>query len=175
MNSIKIYHQLTNSSLQSVLSKGLRKTSRGAKGDNDLIIKTDAFLDKYIPEELKKAGVSRNNNIYGYIGTDQALIDIKDGASRPLSEKIQEAGTALLHLSVTPSRCYISDIDLYDEIKAAIKNNRSEEKVMPLVFLYWKRLIPLPSFSLKRISRPEAMITYDIPPDCITVLGPRTI
>lgn len=85
--SFSIYHQMIATDWPYVRDKGLVTTSRGEKGKDQDIKNTDTFLDNHLPSLLKKVGVSRNNNLYGFIGNDAVLINIRDGGSDPLLQK----------------------------------------------------------------------------------------
>ncbi len=75
-----VYHEIDSDSLDSVRAEDIKRTSRDIKGNNKKIIKTDQFLDAHRPAHLRTIGLSRNNNIYGYIGTSNKITDIRDGA-----------------------------------------------------------------------------------------------
>lgn len=53
---MKVYHQIQASALEMALVKGLLRTSRGYKGGDKAIIKTDHLLDMYRPQSLKNKG-----------------------------------------------------------------------------------------------------------------------
>jgi hypothetical protein len=159
-----VYHEIDASLLQSVLSHGLKRTSRRAKGDDEFIIKTDTLLDSTIPKYLKFRKISRNNTIYGYVGTDRVIVDIKDGSEVGLEEKIRDSDHILLQLAVDPNYCYVADLDLYDRIKDTVKKGGAENEITALASSYWQKVIPFSSFSIGEINRPEVMITYNIPP-----------
>ncbi len=59
-----LYHEVKSDKIQSVLEQGLRRISRGDKGSDRNIKRTDTLLDDGCPKELKAAGVSRDNNLY---------------------------------------------------------------------------------------------------------------
>lgn len=61
---MRLYHEISSDSLKGTLRKGLKRTSRGEKGDDESIIKTDRYLDSVRPTALKKLDLSRSNNIY---------------------------------------------------------------------------------------------------------------
>lgn len=157
-----LYHEATNDSVKEILAHGLKRTSRGEKGDASDIIKTDQYLDERRPGTLRQKGLSRDDNIYAFIGTESSLIDITNGATISLKEYPRQ-DSALLRLSIDESACYISDLDRYDAIKAAISNHETAT-LEELATAYWASVTPLHQFSLGDVSRPEVMITQDIEP-----------
>jgi hypothetical protein len=155
-----IYHQISNKAWRLVKYSGLVPTSRGEKGARQDIVATDVFLDKHVPTNLKIQGLSRDNNLYGYLGTTNSLIDIQTGAIQPISQKAAEPGKTLLRLNVNPVNCWISDLDLYDVVKAALAADRDPIHVANE---YWKALCRLDEYDNTK-KRPEIMITYKIEP-----------
>lgn len=65
-----------------MLERGLKRTSRGDKGDDGTIAKTDKLLDACRPEQLKRAGVSRDDNVYCYPTHDGQAVDITNGKTK---------------------------------------------------------------------------------------------
>ncbi|HEU5121765.1 MAG TPA: hypothetical protein VFT59_02875 [Candidatus Saccharimonadales bacterium] len=156
-----IYHEISKESLSKIEGEGLKCTSRGKSGLSDDIIKTDRFLDSYIPVSLAQAGVSRDNNLYGYLGDKVSVINIENGRQTSLAQLASKENRILLRLDVNPSHCYISDLDIYDAIKTHIGQGEADEAWAQR---YWHAIIPLQHFALGDIARPEVMITHDIPP-----------
>jgi hypothetical protein len=149
---------------------GLKCTSRGEKGADQDIIKTDALLDKHCPESLRAAGVSRDNNLYAYVTVNDKIINITDGAHLSLQDFVEKSRQQVLKLTIDPHRCFISDLDAYDGVVEAIKSHKSTESLKVLADEYWSRLIPLYKYRPSSITRPEIMITYDIDPKDIEQL-----
>ncbi|HEX8389885.1 MAG TPA: hypothetical protein VF597_00500 [Candidatus Saccharimonadales bacterium] len=85
------YHEIASDKAEDVLKHGLKRTSRGDKGDDQSIIKTDEFLDAHCPAELKDRGVSRDDNVYAYVCVDDAIVDITDGSIVPLKDFISRS------------------------------------------------------------------------------------
>jgi hypothetical protein len=162
-----IYHEVAPDALARVKIDGLKRASRGEKGKDKLIIHTNEFLDKHCPPHLHAAGVSRHNNIYGYLGTKSSIIDIQDGSLIPLSEKGNQNNLVLLRLELNIQHCWVSDLDMYDKVRDVIAKKQPTEKILQLCRHYWNALQPLKTYK-KNIRRPEVMITYDIPASCIT-------
>jgi hypothetical protein len=158
-----IYHEIRPEALPTALAEGLVRTSQGAKSEDPAILKTNSFLDKHCPDHLRAAGLSRRNNIYGYIGSGSSIIDIQNGQKIPLQEKQRQNNLALVRLEVDPRHCWISDLDKYDAVKDAIMRNTSIQELIPLSNDYWNSLQPLKDYSA-RIRRPEVMIICDISP-----------
>ncbi len=157
-----VYHEADPSSAESILETGLKRTSRGAKGDDSAIARTDQLLDEHMPSELKDNNVSRDDNLYAYIADGDKIVDITDGQLVELSDFISRSKQAIFRLTVTPERCYVSDLDLYDRIKEAVENKTADDQVRNLVHNYWQALIQLDAFAIGEIKRPEVMVTYDI-------------
>lgn len=164
---MKIYHEVSAESVDSIFKNGLKRTSRGTKGDDDLIAKTDEFLDAHRPSQFRSVGLSRNSSIYGYIGSEDSLISIKDGSSVAIHKKKAGGSGVLLELTVDPERCWVSDLDAYDELKTLFEHEAAKEYLVTQAQKYWNLLIPLRAYKQDTISRPEVMITYDIDPAAI--------
>lgn len=163
MNSYgAIYHQLTDHAWQLAKTQGLLRTTRGDKGDDEAIIRTDEFLDEHVPHKLANAGVRRCHVIYGYIGDSSHLIDIETGNAVPVMQKAKEAGHVLLWLETDPKVCWVSDLDLYD----AVKDSDLSPKYAAA---YWAALQPLTRYD-GSIHRPEVMIAADLPPPLLHVI-----
>lgn len=167
------YHETNPDNLGATLTHGLRRTSRGDKGDDPDIKRTDDLLDALRPESLLAAGVSRDNNLYAYLCTDKSVVDITDGSLVSRPKFIQRSTQAVLELEIDPRRCYVSNIDTYDALKDALTHygTLAAEKI---AHNYWNSLIPLVDFTLSSIKRPELLITYDIPPHQLRHLSPTT-
>jgi hypothetical protein len=61
------FHEIKKDNLELALKAGLKRTSRGDKGDDKEIIKTDKLLDNNRPEVLMQNNVSRDDNLYCYV------------------------------------------------------------------------------------------------------------
>lgn len=164
------YHEVQPSSLQEVLKNGLKCTSRGDKGDDKDIIKTDALLDKHCPALLRRAGVSRDNNLYAYVTTAGMISDIKNGEYVNIDDFVKRSKQKVLRLTLDPYRCFVSDLDTYDKVMSTLKSHAPSTELQILINEYWSRLIPLHSFRPSSMARPEIMITYDIDPKDIKQL-----
>lgn len=165
-----LYHEVDPKEVESILHEGLKRTSRGDKGDDTTIEKTDQLLDNMRPKHLKESGVSRDNNLYGYMAKDGHVVRITDGGTVPIDGFVRESTQAVLELTVAEDSCYVSDLDRYDAVKAAVEEGRSREVQMKQADEYWRKLIPLRDFSASAIRRPEVMITCDIEPSKIRLL-----
>ena len=164
--SMVLYHEVTKDSVEKILADGLKRTSRGDKGDKTDIIETDTYLDNHRPAALRERGVSRDDNLYAFVGTDNSLVDITNGATLSLADYPQE-DSILLRIAVDEDTCYVSDLDRYDAVKAAIANHETAT-LAELADEYWASLTPLRTFEIGGILRPEIMITTDVPPQQIT-------
>lgn len=165
------YHSLQASSLPQILEHGLKCTSRGAKGDDSDIAKTDHFLDAHRPAKLVEARISRDNNLYTYVAVDDKIIDITDGSLIPISTFIHQTDDVILQITINEQKCYVSDIDLFDTIKKAIEDNKDEQTLQNLATQYWYSLRPLTAFNMGDIRRPEIMIPDDLSPANITIVN----
>ena len=124
-----VYHEASPNEIESILQNGLNKQSRGDKGDDVWIKKTDEYLDKRRPKQLREASVSRDDNIYAYVTTVDYIISITDGRQVPLKVFLQQASSGLLSLTIDETRCYVSDLDTYDPIKSPIQAHASNEHI----------------------------------------------
>lgn len=163
-----VYHEVDPAEVDSILEKGLKRTSRGDKGDDKTIIKTDKLLDDARPDELRHSGVSRDDNLYAYMAVDTKIIRITDGKAVNIDEFLQESKQAVLRLEVETTRCFVSDLDRYDALKKAVETD--DERTGELVEDYWQHLVPLHNFTAGMIRRPEVMVTYDVLPTCLEVV-----
>ena len=159
-----VYHEIDNSSLQDVIRHGLKRTSRGNKGEDKNIIETDAYLDDHRPAHLRDKDVSRDNNLYAYLVIDDKISDITDGSLVPINEFVNNSNDAVLRLNVNPVHCFVSDLDIYDELKNHITKSKDSPALEKLAQKYWNRLCSLNDYAPYSIARPELMITYDIDP-----------
>jgi hypothetical protein len=163
-----IYHQLLRSTLHHALKKGLKCKTRGEKGDDALIKKTDDYLDANRPEHISNLRLSRNTAVYGYLGDAHSLIDIRYGTRTPITEYTNKTHQ-LLELHVAPDSCFISDLDRFDAVKAAI-GSKNIGTLKRLAKDYWQSIVPFSSYLPGQFTRPEAMITRDVPPGDIAVV-----
>lgn len=164
-----VYHEANPESYDSLITNGLKRTSRGDKTNSDpMIQQTDKLLDQRRPVSLIAAHVSRDNNIYAYVAKGETIQDITDGSFIPVVEFIQKSKQLVLAMNVDPQRCFVSDLDQYDALKIAIKQRQSQPTLHKLADEYWHSLILLSEYELHQKTRAEIMITYDIAPTNIT-------
>ncbi|HSH31056.1 MAG TPA: hypothetical protein VK963_00085 [Candidatus Saccharimonadales bacterium] len=166
-----VLQQASPSALNDIRREGLKRGSRGEKGDDRLIIQTDEYLDDARPADVKQMGLSRDDNLYAYVVHNDRAIDITDGKAVRVEAFIKNSEQAVLRLSVDPERCYVSDLDAYDTIKKAIKNSEGHSGLRTLARNYWARVVRLDKFAGGSIKRPEVMITYDISPADIEIVS----
>lgn len=159
-----VYHQVNPDVLESALKNGLKIDERGDKGDDKAIIAADKLLDDRCPHDLKDLGLSRQHNLYAYLSVNKSVVNITTGELVPVNEFVKLNSQVTLALSVDPKRCYVSDLVTYDAVKSAINNYAPQDKIDKLSRSYWDKIISLDKFKLHTVSRPEIMITYDIPP-----------
>lgn len=161
------YHELTPKAVKSVLQEGLKRTSRGQKGDDSLIAKTDKLLDARRPTELRRADISRDDNLYAYVVHKNKVIDITDGSFVSCTEFIERSKQAVLELQVDPVKCLVSDLDIYDRLKKIVEYGENSDAVIDI---YWQALVPLINFVPGDIRRPEIMVPYNVVPSDIKVI-----
>lgn len=162
-----IYHEVLTDKLDQALHSGLLRHAHGAKSDQ-INLKTDEVLDRFIPKRLRDAGISRKDVIYAYIGDEKSIIDITTGESLPLSTyMLKDDRTTLLELHIDFAVCYVSDLELYDRVKSYIADNSRPPQA--LINSYWRSVVPLADYT-QTIRRPELMITRDVQADEIAVL-----
>jgi hypothetical protein len=164
---MKVYHRVPHDSLASVLKEGLKQTSESTMGNNKKIAKNDDFLDAVCPPALRDANVSRKHNIYCYLGTDNTIIDIRDGTTVIIKDMVADDTYRLLLVMVDTDKCYVSDLDIYDQI---MKKTQAGTYSKQMATHYWNSLIPLRRYKFGMIHRPEVMVTYDISPQNIEVV-----
>lgn len=151
----------------SVLEQGLKKTSRGDKGDDSITAKTDHLLDRCRPAQLKRAGVSRDDNLYCYRVHNGGVVDITNGEIKAPDRISESPDQRLLKVTVDAERCYVSDLDLYDQTAEAVKNGE-KDKAKELATAYWQKIVRLDQYNHNLgFRRPEVMVTYDIPPKMV--------
>ena len=158
------FHEVDPAHVKSILAHGLKRTSRGEKGDGSDIVRTDQLIDEWRPDDLRKAGWSRDNNLYAYIVLDGNVIDITNGQRVPVDKFIANARQSLLELTVDSDRCFVSDLDIYDELMHAIHNKRAEVHLRQIAERYFNAVQPLSLFDGSSIVRAELMVPYDITP-----------
>lgn len=164
-----VYHEASPDSYDTLVSEGLKCTSRGEKTAGDpMIQQTDQLLDSRLPATLKNAGVSRDNNLYAYIADGEVVQDITDGSFIPVASFVQKSKQLVLAIDVDPKRCYVSDLDRYDALKVAIEQRQPQ--LQGLADAYWQSLLPLDAYDLAQNRRVEIMITYDVAPAHITAV-----
>jgi hypothetical protein len=166
-----IYHTIAGNSLESARANGLKRSSRGSKGAAGAIVRTDQLLDAHRPAELRQAGVSRDDNLYGYYVDGRRLVNIVDGELIS-PERLAVAGQVLLELEVDAARCYVSDLDTYDAVRQAVERDAGGAELEKLAISYWDKVVVLSAYHPGSLRRPEVMVTYDVPPaDIRAVLG----
>lgn len=164
------YHEADSDNLKVILKQGLKLTSRRGKGGEPSIEMTDQILDGLRTPDLLNTGVCRDDNIYAYVGDESYLVNIEDGQKANTEEFAKKSDNILLRLNLKPSRCYVSDLDAYDNLKRAVEAEESV-RLDALARHYWASLIRLDKYEAGKIKRPEIMITYDIKPEDIATVG----
>jgi hypothetical protein len=164
------FHEINKDNLELALKVGLKRTSRGDKGDDKEIIKTDKLLDDNRQAVLIQNNVSRDDNLYCYFYYKNKIVDITDGKLKGVEEISRSKSQALLRVSLVPARCYVSNLDLYDEILQSLKRQNTT-KAIELANKYWQKLTRLDNYDHSNgFKRPEIMVTYDVPASCLEVV-----
>lgn len=166
-----VYHTIAADSLQKTLKEGLKCSSRGEKGNDTAIAKTDKFLDAHRPDTLINSHVSRDNNLYAYTADGDTIIDIVDGQKIDLKVFVEKEEQSVLQLTIDPAKCYVSDIDLFDEVKEVVEKKANAPTLTHLASRYWQNVRPLHTFSIGDMHRPEVMIPFDVHPRDIKVVS----
>ena len=167
-NTMYIIHELAPDSLETVKQHGLRAQADGAKTHED-IARTDKFLDEHRPERFVTAHIRRATSNYGYFTLHNSVIDIENGVVYTFAQFIDKSTQAVLLIEANPTRCYVSDIDSFDEVKAALQEGDTE-RATELAENYWQNVVHVSEFQRGDIARPEVLLPYDIPASDITVL-----
>lgn len=165
-----LYHATSDVSVDELTSKGLRCDTQRA-GENELMRKVNIFLDQHAPNVATQAELSRQHNIYGYLGIDDLIINIEDGTHIPLQDFTKDSLKTIVELRCDPAYCYVSNLDALDAVKHALQDNASESVLLQLAGDYWRSIMPLSVFAIGDIRRPEVMITNDVPPSEIIALS----
>lgn len=156
---VKVFHEVQSDKLEDVLLHGLLLGPGGDKRDR-AIRKADMFLNGLRPKRLAEQGIDRDTNIYCYLSDGEKLVDIVSGKLTEPSTAVS-SGFAMLKIEVDPKRCYVSDLDLYDQVKSLLDTDVS--KAEALARIYWKKLWLLAEYDGK-FRRPEVMVPYNIAP-----------
>lgn len=163
-----VYHEIDPSTLDTVLRDGVKRTMHSDKISDTLIRKTDAFLDTHRDKHAQNIDMQRAEITYAYIGNKDRLIDITTGQEIRVADFVAKTGKTLVQMKVDPTRCFVSDLDLYDTIKRSMQLNEQASTRENLAATYWDKLVRLDMFSPDMIKRPEVLITYDVPASAIS-------
>ena len=97
-----IYHQLTDDAWKRARTEGLFRDTRGEKGNDEAVRRTDLFLDERLPRSLEASLVSRCRVIYGYLGDEENLLDIQTATLALCSVSPKSPGACCCGLRWTP-------------------------------------------------------------------------
>lgn len=161
---VTVFHEISPDTVDVALERGILLGTGGDKRDA-AIHQADEFLNEYRPSDLKQKGVDRKTNNYCYLSKDGNIIDITSGEEKSLDEFMSDSTQALLQIEVDPAACYVSDLDLYDQIKVLLRKG-DETNARRLAPVYWDALQVLKGYS-GSIRRPEVIVPYNIPPSVI--------
>lgn len=164
-----VYHEVAPEDVQEILQNGIRCGAEGEKTDAS-IAQADKYLDKYIPENLAAAHVSRRNNIYAYLVEGESIVDITNGQRLTQAAFLARSEQQVVTLDIDPDRSYVSDVDAFDTLKQGLEEERDAAELRRLASQYWARLLPLSQYDSGSRKRPEVMITYDVPPVAVSAL-----
>jgi hypothetical protein len=168
---VRVYHEVQPESLDTVLRDGIKRSTRGEKSDS-LVEQVDSYLDSRRPDDVAADGLSRANVIYAYLPYGDMLFDIREGAAVDVKTFAAQRQLLLLQLTVDAKHCFVSDLQLYDDVKSAMKLGDDETVLADLADRYWRKVTHFDHFNRGRFHRPEAMLTCDITPSQITVASP---
>jgi hypothetical protein len=165
-----VYHEIAANSLEQVLKNGIKRTEQGGKSKQHAIQKTDNFLDTHRTPAMVTANISRSGTIYGYMVTDDQVVNITTGQQVSIPTLKANRSKQLVKVTIDPTRCYVSDLDLYDTLKRALELDEQDSTREHLAEQYWIKITRLSDYKPGTIKRPEIMITYDVPPTAIEPL-----
>lgn len=115
-----LYHEIEPQTLDDVRRNGLKRKGDGEKSDSDT--KTaDAYLDTHRPPETIRAQLCRDGVLYGFLPAGDRIVDIRNGAEIDIATFDRDRPQTLLRIAVDPTHCFVSDLDLYDRVKRALK------------------------------------------------------
>lgn len=159
-----LFHEIDPDKQEDVLRHGLKQGDSGSKRDA-AINKTDAFLRESQPARLVGAGVDRQANIFCYLPYNELAIDITSGDARDPVAIARNHDMTMLRVNVDERHCYVSDIDLYDQIKTLLTTGKlaSARQLAPM---YWQHIVPLAEYA-EQFRRPEVLVTNDISPSSL--------
>lgn len=155
-----IYREVKKDELEDIFLHGLTLGTGGDKRDAN-INKTDKFLNGFRSNDLIKSGVDRLVNIFCYLSQSGKVIDITSGEPREPQEISHDAKQTLIRIKSDPSRCYVGDLDLYDDIKVLLASG-DIPKARGLAPIYWEKVVKLQDYD-GFFRRPEVLVTYNIP------------
>jgi len=157
---MRVFHEVEPDSVDIVMERGLVIGASGEKTDR-YISMTDTFLNSYRPDALIQKNINRETNLYCYLGTGNAIIDISSGKHIPVQTFANSRPQALLQIEVETDKCYVSDLDLFDQVMEFLKNS-DEENAEQVAYTYWSSLQLLQDYD-GAIHRPEVIIPYNVP------------
>jgi hypothetical protein len=183
-------HVTSPNAVKDIVSGGLLYGSQGMNNKQKQAAITNNFLDSVRPDALISKNVSRVDCLYAYLVLDGMVIDITDGHSYVLKHWQPTDGKRAIALTVDPTKTYISDLDAYDKVAAAIFAQSSTNTCHDLAIAYWQLLLPLqeaaqyyqpaqtgiklrsgaPTNLQRNIQRPELMITESISSQALILL-----
>lgn len=165
-----VYHEIEPPSLHEILDIGIKRTTHGSHSVDSSILVADKYLDSHRPDSIKHRRISRANNIYAFLGNEKQIISIKDGGRVSTLRYSQRGKQLLVRLEVDPKKCFVSDLDLYDTLRRALELKEQDSTLENLAYKYWDKIIRLDEYIDDTIARPEVMITYNVPPENISLV-----
>ena len=163
-----LFHEIKPDKREDALCRGLMQGDGGDKR-NAAINKADAFLRELQPGHLVRAGVDRQANIFCYLTHGKQVLDITTGDTRDPAAIARDHGAAMLRVEADERRCYVSDIDAYDQIKDLLIAGKIAQ-ARQRAPAYWQHVIPLAKYA-GQFRRPEVLVTYDIPSSGLSTIA----
>lgn len=189
---VNVYHALPERQLQQILAEGLHYGKQGPHSREPFAARANTFLDKHRPTDLLNKKLSRRKCIYAFLGLNDALIDIRTGKPVAPGEWHAGHGKAKLQLQVAAANGYVADLDMYDHIAGLLATGDVMPGLSSLAYTYWHGVLPLghvvehytasvsggiiakasaPIHLPRALGRVEVLLTEDVPPESIAVLG----
>lgn len=164
------YHRVNSNELERVLTEGIKQAVEGKTDDDSDITRTDELLDTQLPEKLRGAGVSRKHNVYLYYDANGFALDVFDGQMRQPQDIVRSEGDVILKVELQTKKCFVSNLDLYDQVKVALKSEPADNAEL-LARQYWDQVYPfVEGYKPSANERIEIMVTHDVPAEMIRVL-----
>ncbi len=187
MLDVQIYHKTSKDAVASITDEGLKYGEQGRHSQEDHAQRTNRFLDKLCPDELRSRGVDRQRCTYCYLCVDGKVFDVDSGATVERESWDVGADSVILRLTVDPGVAFVGDLDAYDELAKRIEDDADEGELEERAQRYWQRFLNLsdllahyrledgalvvrgspPPGLPARLERIEVLLTADVPSEHI--------